>query len=218
MARVRWNTATLPRYIDSMWSNTEDWQEIRKSPILVSVFAEMGESIVRELNWELHAAQAARKQKVEDGYKFSISHDRDRIRMRIWTFTARAMAHEAKHQSILKHMRFVGDTRAHDGGFRKMGGDSFKGGRRKKRDAGSSRKGSTGSKGRTSGSSSRGRSSGARATRPRPSRPRMDPAKEARMRRQLAAMDLLATDKGATEGERSLAAERARRFRTELGE
>lgn len=212
MARVRWNTATLPKYVHSMYSNTEDWQAIRKAPELVNMFALMGEHIVQELNWELHAAQAARKQKVEDGYKFAINHDPDRIRMRIWAFTARAAAHEAKHQSILKHMRFVGDTKRGTGG-RTNPGPNF--GSR------GARRGGKGGGSRRTGGGSR---SGA-GTRPPPksssrrSGPSMDPRREARLRRQLDVLDRLAAEgSGGTGPERSLAAEKARRLREELGD
>lgn len=197
MARVRWSNARLPSYVDSMWSNTEAWQFIRKAPGLVEMFDVMGDMWVNDLNMELNAAQARRKQPIEDGYKFAISHDNDRIRMRIWAFTARAMVHEAKHQSILRLMGHSGFD------VNRKGKAKWDWGTRKKR--------------KPSGNKSRGggRSSGTSAPR---SGSGMDPAKESRMRRQLAAMDLLAKDKGATESERKLVAERARRFRSQLGE
>jgi hypothetical protein len=122
--------------------------------------------------------------------------------MRIWAFTARAMVHEAKHQSILKLMSNVGKGRGFD--YSRHGRAQWDWGKRKRKPRGNRRGGGGG-----------GASAGTSAPR---SGPRMDPAKAARMRRQLATMDLLARDKGATEAERSLAAERARRFRTELGD
>lgn len=186
-----------------MWSNTEDWQDIRKSPDLVDLFAITGEHIVRDLNHELHTAQMSRKQKVEDGYKFAISHDRDRIRMRIWAFTARAAAHEAKHQSILKNMQFIGDVKEKGGGRTNPGG------------GGGRSRGHTGGGGPRKGSRPGG-SKG--ATRPTKSRRKLDPAKEVRLRRQLATFDALSKDAGATEAERKLAAEHARRARDQLGE
>lgn len=199
MARVRWNTATLPRYVSSMWSNTEDWQYIRKSPELVAMFNQIGGMWVDDLNRELHSAQAARRQKVEDGYKFAINVDSDRIRMRVWAFTARAMAHEAKHQSILKLMRHSGwDVNQHSRA-------QWDWGKRKRRKSGGSRS-SGGSGTRTSGNG-----------RPKASRPAMDPRREASYRRQLIALDIL-SQKGATESERNNAAEKARRIRERLGE
>lgn len=197
MSRVRWNTATLPKYVDSMYSNTEDWQYIRKAPELITMFNTLGEGWVGALNQELHAAQRARKQPVADGYKHAISVNDDRIRMRIWAFTARAMAHEAKHQSILRTMRTSGfEFKAKGRAQWDWGTKSGTRGKRKaKRDSGSK---------------------GGAGTRPS-NRPAMDPAKERRMRRQLITLDELAK-RGSTEGERKLAAEKARRFRSELGE
>jgi hypothetical protein len=184
-----------------MYSNTEDWQAIRKAPQLVSLFAAIGDEIVQDLNQELHAAQARRKQKVEDGYKFAISHDDDRIRMRIWAFTARAAAHEAKHQSILKHMKFVGQTKR-QGGRARNPGPNF--GSR-----GSKRRGSK----KTSGRRTTSRPPRSKAT----SGPKMDARREATLRRQLAALDIL-SEQGSTEGERNSASEAARRVRKRLGE
>lgn len=194
MARVKWNTTSM-RYISSMWSNTEDWQYIRKTPQLEAMFAEMGQDWVGRLNTELHEAQARRRQPIADGYKFAINRDEDRLRMYIWAYTARAMAHEAAHQSILRLMRTSGfDTnekgRAKFGGSRRTGGGKGKG---------------------------RGKGAGSRP-RSQPQRPTLDPKRAARMRRQLSTLDRLAEDRGATEAERSLAKERARRLRGELGE
>lgn len=209
MARVKWNTTSI-RYIDSMWSNTEDWQQIRKTPELVSMFAGMGEHIVQELNWELHGAQARRRQPVEDGYKFAISHDRDRIRMRIWAFTARAAAHEAKHQSILKHMQFVGDVKEKGGGRTNPGSHAGGGGGRSR---GHTRGGGAGT--RRPGGGGGGSRRGPKSRNTRVNELRND----ARLRRRLMGLDALAHPKsGATEDERNLAAEKARRIRKRLGE
>ena len=200
MARVRWSQSRLPKYVHSMWSNTEDWEYIRKAPELITFFGGMGQQWVSELNNELHAAQAARRQKVEDGYKFAISMDSDRIRMRIWAFTARAAAHEAKHQSILKLMKASGwDVRGGTGGRRNPG-------------SGRSRSTGGGSRGNR-----RTRPSGGGGSGPR-SRPSMDPKREAKLRRKLAAMEALSKDMSTSESERGLAAEHARRVRRELGE
>lgn len=203
MARVRWNKATLPSYVDSMYSNTEDWQYIRKAPELITFFDTMGSSWVTALNQELHAAQRARKQPVADGYAHAITVNEDRIRMRIWCTTARAMAHEAKHQSILRLMR----TSGYD--YRGKGKARFDWGGKKKRPSGGSRAGRGGGGGSRPGSS---KPSGA-------SRPAMDPRREASLRRKLAALEALATEgRGGTESERKSAAEKARRIRSELGE
>jgi len=161
----------------------------------------MGEQWVGDLNRELNAAQARRKQPIEDGYKFSISHNDDRIRMRIWAFTARAMVHEAKHQSILKLMRHSGFDFKQKGRAQWDWGGGGGGGRSRSSGGGSTRP--TGAGGR-SGSSRR--------------RDTMDPQRRARLRRRLDAVDRLAADRGATESERKLAAERGRRLRSELGE
>jgi hypothetical protein len=215
VARVKWNTGSI-RYIDSMWSNTEDWQAIRKAPELVTMFGGKGSEWVSRLNSELHQAQIRRKQKVEDGYKFSISFDEDRLRMRIWTFTARAMAHEAKHQSILRLMRTSGFD-VNEKGRARAGGTG--GGRRGGSSTGEGRRRPPGGSGGGSGGREKGSGGGSSAAPPKPPPRRMDPAKEARMRRQLVTLDALANpSSGAPEGERKLAAERARRFRAELGE
>lgn len=201
MARVKWSTASI-RYIDSMWSNTEDWQEIRKSPELVTMFGGIGQEWVSKLNTELHEAQARRKQKIEDGYKFAIRFDEDRLRMRIWCFTARAQAHEAKHQSILRLMHTSGfDVKEKSRARFNWGGGGTGGGR---------------SRGRARGSAGSG--SGGKKSKSTSSRPKMDPQREARLRRQLITLDALQKDSAASEGEKRLAAERARRFRSELGE
>lgn len=205
MARVKWSTASI-RYIDSMWSNTEDWQDIRKAPELVTMFGGMGQEWVSKLNAELHEAQARRKQKQEDGYKFAISFDEDRLRMRVWCFTARAMAHEAKHQSILRLMHTSGfDVKEKGRAKFNWGGSSTGSGRARGRARGSA------------GSNKGGSSSGGKS-KSTTSRPKMDPRREARLRRQLITLDALQTDSAASEGEKRLAAEHARRFRAELGE
>lgn len=197
MARVKWSTSSIS-YIDSMWSNTEDWQEIRKAPELVTMFGAMGQEWVSKLNTELHEAQARRKQKVADGYKFAINFDEDRLRMRIWAFTARAMAHEAKHQSILRLM--------HTSGF------DVKDKGRAKFNWGGGGTGSGRSRGRARGSA------GSNKSKAQTSRPSLDPARERRLRRILVTLDALSKDSGASESEKRLAAERARRVRSELGE
>lgn len=206
MARVRWSNATLPNYVSSMWSNTEDWQYVRKSPELVAIFNQIGGMWVDDLNRELREAQAKRRQQIEDGYKFAINVDSDRIRMRIWAFTARAMVHEAKHQSILKLMKTSGwDVNQH-------GKAQWDWGTRKRRRSGGGR-GSRSASGSASGSRSRTSGNGRSGA----SRPAMDPRREATYRRQLVTLDIL-SERGATESERNNAAEKARRLRERLGE
>jgi hypothetical protein len=208
VARVRWNTATLPSYVSSMWSNTEDWQYIRKAPELVSLFNQIGGMWVDDLNSELRQAQAARKQKIEDGYKFAINSDSDRIRMRIWAFTARAAAHEAKHQSILKLMKTSGWDVKRGSARPTNPGPNFGSGRRRRR--GSTGNGRSRPPGGGGGSRRGPKSENALVNQRR---------NEARLRRRLIGLDALAHPRsGATEDERSLAAEKARRIRSRLGE
>jgi lipocalin len=90
--------------------NSPEWQRIRKAPALVEMLTQRGERWVADLNAELHAAQAARKQDIEDGYTFYVSTEGDRAKLFIVAATARAQAHEAANQSILKKM----DTSGYD--------------------------------------------------------------------------------------------------------
>jgi hypothetical protein len=90
-----------------------DWHDnqfppIRKSPGMVAHLKGMGEQWTAELNAELHSAQAARNQPVEDGYTAHITTGGSRARLFIVAASARAQAHEAKHSSILKLMRTSG--------------------------------------------------------------------------------------------------------------
>lgn len=84
--------------------SSPEWQRIRKAPKLVELLTERGERWIAELNAELHAAQSARKQDIEDGYTFYVSTEGDRAKLFIVAATARAQAHEAANQSILKKM------------------------------------------------------------------------------------------------------------------
>jgi hypothetical protein len=178
-----------------MYSETSAWEYVRKAPELIAMFNTLGEGWVDALNQELHAAQRARKQPVADGYKHRISINDDRIRMRIWAFTARAMAHEAKHQSMLRTMRTSGFD------FKQKGRAKWDWGKK----AGSKKSGG-GSKSASGGGSDKASN-----------RQPMDPKREARLRRILVTLDALA-ERGSTEGERKLSAEKARRVRSELGE
>jgi hypothetical protein len=94
--------------------NNATFEEVRKAAPLEAKFAAKGKEWVERLNAELHAAQAARKQPVKDGYKYHISRKGTRIRMDIRAFTARAAAHEKKHSKILKLMHTTGhDVEVH---------------------------------------------------------------------------------------------------------
>lgn len=87
--------------IDFGYDNPE-WVRIRKAAGLKAELEARGQGWVDRLNAELRAAQAARKQPVEDGYKFEITTEGSRLRLYVWPFTARAIAHEAVNQSMLK--------------------------------------------------------------------------------------------------------------------
>jgi hypothetical protein len=84
--------------------NNDEFERIRKSARLESMFRVRGETWCARLNTELHAAQTKRKQPVEDGYTFYIHSTGTRLRLYIVAFTARAQAHERAHSSILKLM------------------------------------------------------------------------------------------------------------------
>lgn len=75
---------------------------------MVAHLEEMGAEWVTRLNAELHSAQAARKQPIEDGYNHHVVVGGSRARLFIVAASARAQAHEAKHSSILKLMRTSG--------------------------------------------------------------------------------------------------------------
>jgi hypothetical protein len=79
------------------------WREMRNSPGTDTYLEKLGEEVVARCNADLRAAQAKRKQPVEDGYDFHITHG-SRSRLNIFPTTARAIAHEAVNQTILKTM------------------------------------------------------------------------------------------------------------------
>lgn len=95
MARFVWNMA--------------EFRRIRNSPGMTEYLRAKGEKWVAELNAELREAQAKRRQPVEDGYIYWISHG-TRARLHIIAKTARAQAHEAEHSSILKLMHIEGKS------------------------------------------------------------------------------------------------------------
>lgn len=83
-------------------SNNPEWKRIRTSPGTYRELDKRGREWTGRLNAELRSAQAQRNQPVEDGYTYNISVEGSRHRLYVWPFTARAIAHEAIHQSMLK--------------------------------------------------------------------------------------------------------------------
>jgi hypothetical protein len=90
--------------------NFDEFERVRTSSGISTLFHERGEDWVDRLNAELHAAQAKRKQPVEDGYEYYVNQGGTRTRMYVVAITARAQAHERAHSSILKLM----ETTKHD--------------------------------------------------------------------------------------------------------
>jgi hypothetical protein len=88
--------------------NMDEFERIRHAQPLVALFEDRGAEWVGRLNDELHSAQAKRKQPVEDGYDAEVTTGGSRARLYVRAFTARAMAHEAANQSILKNMPIGG--------------------------------------------------------------------------------------------------------------
>lgn len=84
----------------------DEFEHIRKSDEMVEFLHGIGTELCASLNAELNEAQAERKQPIEDGYKFYVTNEgtASRARLHILAFTARAQAHEAVHQSILKRL------------------------------------------------------------------------------------------------------------------
>lgn len=87
--------------IDFGYDNPE-WKSIRTTPEMKSELSARGKSWTDRLNAELRAAQAARRQPIEDGYTYEVTTEGSRYRLYVWPFTARAIAHEAVNQSMLK--------------------------------------------------------------------------------------------------------------------
>lgn len=82
--------------------NNPEWRRIRTSPGIEAELETRGKTWTERLNTELHAAQAKRKQPIEDGYSHDVTTGGSRDRLYVWPFTARAIAHEAVNQSMLK--------------------------------------------------------------------------------------------------------------------
>jgi hypothetical protein len=84
--------------------DSPEWERIRKSEGMVAYLEKVGTETVTRSNADLHAAQAARKQPVEDGYDHHITTEGSRARLYIEPTTARAIAHEAVNHTILKSL------------------------------------------------------------------------------------------------------------------
>lgn len=87
--------------------NMDEFRRIRNAPGWHAYLDVMGTDWTQRLNSELHAAQAKRKQKVEDGYGMEITSTRSATRLHIAATTARGQVHEDEHSSILKLMHVV---------------------------------------------------------------------------------------------------------------
>jgi hypothetical protein len=85
------------------WHHRE-FVRLLKSPEVKGELEKIGTITVARCNAELHAAQARRRQPQEDGYAHKMTEGFDRARMLITTTTARAMAHEAVNNAILKNL------------------------------------------------------------------------------------------------------------------
>lgn len=91
-------------------SNNPMWRAIRNAPGVDEHLNKVGEETVGRCNGDLRAAQANRNQPQEDGYDYHITHG-SRSRLNIFPSTARAIAHEAVNQTILKSVP-VGDVKS----------------------------------------------------------------------------------------------------------
>jgi hypothetical protein len=84
--------------------HNEEFERVRKTGAMIGLLHLRGEEWVERLNNELHAAQAKRRQPVEDGYVYHVSDRGTRARLYVVAATARAQAHERAHSSILRLM------------------------------------------------------------------------------------------------------------------
>lgn len=87
--------------IDFGHSNPE-WNRIRTSEEMQAHLEARGQEWTARLNGDLRSAQAQRKQPIEDGYDHNVNNEGSRARLYVWPFTARAIAHEAVNQAMLK--------------------------------------------------------------------------------------------------------------------
>ena len=89
--------------------NIDEFDNIRKSAGLKAYFEEIGDVTVSRCNADLHAAQAARNQPIADGYEHKVTEGVSRAKLIIAATAARAMAHEAVNNAMLKNLP-VGTT------------------------------------------------------------------------------------------------------------
>lgn len=94
--------------------NMSEYRRIRNSPGWVEYIEKMGSEWEKRLNTELHAAQTARKQPVEDGYTHFITSTASATRLHVGAVTARGQVHEDRHSSILKLMNQPAHVQAED--------------------------------------------------------------------------------------------------------
>lgn len=104
----------ISEHISVDWgSNNPEWRRIRTSPGIVSDLHRRGNQWVKRLNEDLERAEARRGQEVEAGYDYTVTTRGTRARLYVNTTDARAAAHEARHQNLLK-MAVIGES-AHSG-------------------------------------------------------------------------------------------------------
>lgn len=84
--------------------NLDEFERVRKSPGMKAHLNDIGSVTVARCNADLHAAQSARKQPVADGYDHKVTEGSTRARLIISATTARALAHEAVNNAILKNL------------------------------------------------------------------------------------------------------------------
>lgn len=94
--------------------DSAEWNRIRATPEMKESLEARGKEWVDRLNAELHAAQAKRNQPVEDGYTYEVTTEGTRARLYVRPYTARAIAHEAVNQSMLKLVP-IGDIKKNKG-------------------------------------------------------------------------------------------------------
>lgn len=94
--------------------NNPEWKRIRTTSETKAELEARGQQWVDRLNAGLRAAQGARKQPLEDGYMYDVTEEGSRYRLYVWPFTARAIAHEAVNQSMLKLVP-IGDIKKNKG-------------------------------------------------------------------------------------------------------
>lgn len=88
-------------------SSNPEWTRIRNSAGMDAYLKQVAAETIARANADLRAAQAKRKQPVEDGYSHNITHG-SRSRLILYPDTPRAIAHEAVNQSLLKNLPIGG--------------------------------------------------------------------------------------------------------------